>query len=372
MNVRAIPITLASALLVAACGTSSGLRVENSGRTVRVTKPAGHQPRVDSLNAVAFVSSTRGWAGGKDAIIATADGGTTWTQQYAGRAEIGSLDFTDDQHGWAVASASLLRTTDGGATWSAASEPAGLVLTGVDFVTSEQGWGIALPAGDIGAPVVGALVSTTDGGTSWSVVKSGVGNSLCVSGGTMVAGAGSRVLRSTDGGMTWIPLLDAATDRTTWMGATVQCPVGSSIWVLFDGGAAAGSQGYAVYASADAGASWRPVVVAPILAGSDPAFRGVTQLDAYSGPFAAVSATQAVFLGQCPGCDPQRVMVLRTQDGGSRWDRHVINGFVPAALAFADADHGWLAAQLGGYPGRHPAILATTDGGRTWHPVYPS
>jgi len=29
-------------------------------------------------------------------------------------------------------------------------------------------------------------------------------------------------------------------------------------------------------------------------------------------------------------------------------------------------------AQLGGYPGRHAAILATTDGGRSWHPVYPT
>jgi hypothetical protein len=124
--------------------------------------------------------------------------------------------------------------------------------------------------------------------------------------------------------------------------------------------------------SSDAGASWRPVIVAPILAGSEPAFRGVARLDAYPGPFAAVTPSEAVFLGQCPACDPQHVMVLRTEDGGTRWQRHVIGGFVPTGLAFADADHGWMTTQLGGYPGRHSAILATTDGGRTWHPVYPA
>ena len=179
-----------------------------------------------------------------------------------------------------------------------------------------------------------------------------------------------RVLRSTDAGVTWTPLFDAPSASTTWMAAFVRC-AGRSIWALFQGDAAAGSQGYAVYASSDGGASWRPVVVAPILAGSDPAFRGVAQLDAYAGPFAAVTPSEAVVLGQCPACDPQHVTILRTQDGGGSWQRHVINGFVPTGLAFADASHGWMTTQLGGYPGRHAAILATTDGGRTWHPVYP-
>ena len=31
-----------------------------------------------------------------------------------------------------------------------------------------------------------------------------------------------------------------------------------------------------------------------------------------------------------------------------------------------------MTALVGGLEGRRSAILATTDGGRTWHPVYPS
>ena len=109
---------MACGLLAAGCGTSSGLQVENGGTTTPIVKPAGPQPRVDGLDAVAFPSTSRGWAAGRGAIIATTDGGATWTQQYEGRADIRSLEFADERHGWAVASDSLLRTADGGATWS--------------------------------------------------------------------------------------------------------------------------------------------------------------------------------------------------------------------------------------------------------------
>ena len=175
----------------------------------------------------------------------------------------------------------------------------------------------------------GTLVATTDGGASWTVVKQDIADSVCLAGGDLVAGAGSTVLRSTDGGATWSTLLDAGGTTATWFTATVQCPDLQSIWVLFQGGSAAGSQGYAAYTSADAGVGWQPVVVAPMLVGSDPRFADVTPLDSYPGPFAAVSASKAVFLGECPACDPQRVTVLRTHDGGTRWERSVVNGFAP-------------------------------------------
>jgi photosystem II stability/assembly factor-like uncharacterized protein len=369
MSVRAAGLGIVCALVAAGCGASAGLRVENSGGTVPVTTRAGAQPRVHSLDAIAFPSKTHGWAAGQGAIIATSDGGRTWTQQYRGRAGIRSLDFAGERNGWAVAEASLLRTTDGGATWEQAGEPEGRLLTSVDFVSAMRGWGVATLTGVAEAPYMGGtVVRTSDGGESWSVVGPSDRNSVCATGTTLVAGAGSRVLRSTDGGSTWTPLFDAG---DTWMETNVQC-TGSSIWALFLGGGAAGSQGYAAYASGDAGATWRPAVVAPILAGSDPAFHGVARLDNYPGPFAAVTPAEAVFLGQCPACDPQHVMVLRTEDGGSHWARHVINGFAPTGLAFADASHGWMTTQLGGYPDRHAAILATTDGGQSWYPVFPA
>ena len=369
---RAPAIALAVALLATGCGASAGLQVANSGRTTPVSTPPATQPRVGRLDAVAFPSTTRGWAAGSGAIIATTDGGANWTRQYRGGADIGALDFIDTRHGWAVAAHSLLRTSDGGADWSPAAEPHGLLLTSVDFVSADQGWGIALPPSSIDEPVLGTLVRSADGGASWSVVKTAIADSVCVSGGTLVAGAGSKVLSSGDGGHSWRTLLDARGHQIRqWFTATVQCPDLRSIWVLFQGGAAAGSQAYAAYNTGDGGVGWQPVVVSPILVGSDPAFRGVTPLDAYPGPFAATSASRAVFLGQCPAC-AQHVTVLRTQDAGAGWDRHLIAGFVPTGLAFADAAHGWMTTLIGGLEGRRSAILATSDGGRSWHPVYPS
>jgi photosystem II stability/assembly factor-like uncharacterized protein len=41
-----------------------------------------------------------------------------------------------------------------------------------------------------------------------------------------------------------------------------------------------------------------------------------------------------------------------------------IEGFVPKAIAFADADHGWVA----GSTGAGALVLETADGGRTWSP----
>jgi photosystem II stability/assembly factor-like uncharacterized protein len=300
-------------------------------------------------------------------------------RQYRGGADILALDFPDARHGWAVSTRSLLRTTDGGADWSPAAEPKGLLLSSVDFTSADDGWGIASPPGSagapalVGAPASGTLVRTADGGASWSMVEPAVGDSLCVSGGTLVAGSGSRVRDSADGGRTWQTLLDAAGDQAPqWFSATVQCPDLRSIWVLFQGGTAMGSQAYAAYTSGDGGVGWQPVLVAQALAGAHRGFPGVTPLDAYSGPFAAISASHAVFLGQCPACDPQRVTVLRTQDAGAAWERHLIAGFAPTGLAFADAEHGWMTTRIGGIEATRSAILATTDGGRSWHPVYPS
>jgi photosystem II stability/assembly factor-like uncharacterized protein len=365
-------LALACVLVAGGCGTSTGLQVANSGRTTPVSSAPASQPRVGKLAAVAFPSAERGWAAGPRTIIATTDGGATWTRQYDGRADIRALWFSDDRHGWAVASGSLLRTADAGASWSAAAEPTGMVLDSVDFVSSAEGWGVAYPPGGAGEPQPGTLVRTDDGGSSWSVVAAKAADSVCVSGGELIAGAGSKVLDSTDDGQTWTTLLDATDPQAGWFTAAVQCPAPGSVWVLFEGGGAAGSQGYAAYTSSDGGVGWQPVVVSPVLVGSDPAFHGVTPLDAYPGPFDAISPTQAVFLGQCPACDPQRVTALRTADGGQQWERKTIGGFAPTGLSFADARHGWMTTVIGGQEGRRSAILATSDGGASWRPVFPS
>ncbi len=84
-------------------------------------------PTRQLLTAIDFVDDKHGWAVGHDALIlATADGGESWTVQYEDRErEAPLLDvwFEDTQHGIAVgAYGALLETIDGGQSWEDISE----------------------------------------------------------------------------------------------------------------------------------------------------------------------------------------------------------------------------------------------------------
>lgn len=77
------------------------------------------------LTAVCFPDERHGWAVGHDGVIlATADGGDTWTRQDSGEdLETVFLDvlFLDERRGFAAgAYGKLLETSDGGKTWTAA------------------------------------------------------------------------------------------------------------------------------------------------------------------------------------------------------------------------------------------------------------
>lgn len=86
-------------------------------------------PVRSALTAVSFPDATHGWAVGHDsAIVATTDGGETWTlQMFKPSFEKPFLDvlFLDAQRGFAIGAYGLFYvTTDGGATWSEADAPA--------------------------------------------------------------------------------------------------------------------------------------------------------------------------------------------------------------------------------------------------------
>ena len=343
---------VAAALLTAGCGTSSGLHVESNGTTTPIVKPAGAQPQVDNLDAVAFPSTRDGWAAGRGAIIATADGGATWTQQYTGQADIRSLDFTDDRHGWAVASASLLRTVTAAPRWSPAGEPAGLIADRRRLRRPRR-W-------------LGRRTARGQGRGA------GPGHAGRHHRRRLQLDASSRRHRRLGLPGGWRPgrrrgIHGAAVDRRRARhGAPCSTPAArrrpgsrraSSARTCSRSGCCSRAAGPPAArptprtpapTGASAGSRWWS---SPMLVGSNSRFAGVTPLDSYSGPFAAVSASKAVFLGECPACDPQRVTVLRTHDGGTHWERSVVDGFAPTGLSFADAAHGWMTAVIGGTEG---------------------
>ena len=125
-----------------------------------------------ALTAVTFADKDHGWAVGHDAaIVATSDGGKTWSlQNFQPQLEKPLLDvlFLDASHGLAVgAYGLLLQTADGGASWTEANAPS-IRADEVHFNSlTRLGNGSLFIAGESGL-----LAISSDQGKTWSKLKS--------------------------------------------------------------------------------------------------------------------------------------------------------------------------------------------------------
>ena len=136
----------------------------DGGRTWRAQRAAG----TNGLSEVAFADDRHGWAVGvHNLLLATANGGASWTPQRPRAARDGNLygvSFVDARHGWVVGSGGLVRvTSDGGRTWTAQRAGTRADLLHVQFTDRLHGW-------IVGA---GAILRTSDGGATWTQAYSG-------------------------------------------------------------------------------------------------------------------------------------------------------------------------------------------------------
>ena len=117
----------------------------------------------DHLYGVKALTKTDAVAvGNYGAIYLTANAGKSWeARDSQTKVPLFSVDFGDPQHGWAVGkSAEILATTDGGKTWTHQKSPieSTKALFRVRAVDAKTAWAV----GDWGAIAV-----TTDGGATW-------------------------------------------------------------------------------------------------------------------------------------------------------------------------------------------------------------
>lgn len=212
-------------------------------------------PTRQLLTAVFFVDDKHGWAVGHDAqILASEDGGITWTKQFEDLTrESPLLDvwFKDVNSGFAVgAYGALLETTDGGKNWENVSDrldnedqfhlnAIAAVKDSGTFIVGEQGsmfrsaddgqtWeklegpyegslfgviGTAQPATLLAYGLRGNLYRSTDFGSTWEQVELKAtrgtlefglsGATLLDDGSIVIVGNGGSVIRSTDDGETF-------------------------------------------------------------------------------------------------------------------------------------------------------------------------
>ena len=337
------------------------------------------------LTGLEFVSADQGWAVGQDTILATTDGGAHWTAQLSGKLNLTSADFVSGRDGWAVGTTSLLATTDGGAHWTALPEPCP-VIRSVHFVSPSTGFAVAggqnVGGVDPEMPVVGGVVlATSDGGRTWHAVKTPANaQTVCFSDprhGWL--GADGLLYRTSDGGADWKVLTSMAGAAGSGYPAemSVECANDGSAWALRAGPGAAMSQEPHVGFHADqAGAT-------PIFAeqyfqtpGGKPAAQSP---GSDAGPFSAIDAASAAFIDWCSACGAGTApWDIATNSGSTLAKKGNVGAITqPQAASFLSPEVGWVAGSdsvfptsAKGTPKSQERIVATADGGRTWHVQY--
>lgn len=324
---------LAALALVAAAPASAPVRAQ-----VRVT-PGPDAPV--ELFGLSFADAQHGHASGTNGtILATADGGATWTPQNApvktvaegGKENILSISFPDPLHGHAVgADGTILATDDGGATWRVQQPPAG----GIDVGGVTTGWAfrsVSFSDPNRGVIVGGAaILSTQDGGASWTPFGNPRFGSLravsLVDGqhAQVVARAGQEngipfvSIASDDGGRTWTPHaadLGPGIDNLNFNAVSFSDPLH---------GHAVGDEGRIV-ATSDGGLTWR-------LQRSN---RGIETLTGVS----FVDERRGLAVGTIDFlAGEQKAILFATDDGGTTWVSRLVPDTVRLRGGVAFADH---------------------------------
>ena len=369
-------------------GSSAASGCAGSGTTAGQGTAAAAAP----LQAIQFVGQSHGWAAGVGRILATSDGGRTWTRQYAGPAVLDQVDFTGAADGWAAGPGALLRTVNGGASWTALSEPRQnghcLSVSALHFVSPVLGYAVTASTGTASTGTAstggtgGQLLRTTDGGVAWQPVPGAPSGARAACFSTAqdgYLGAPGRIWRTTDAGASWALAFTEppespgqAAGRTATDTPELGCAAHDAAWVLFLGsGVAMMHAPYLAYATQD-GTAWHGVLEEQML---ESAIRPKLHLPAgpgsEPGPFSVISPGAAAFVGYTPpangwGAAP---LIVATDGGAvlsSAGDIPSINE--PLAAAFLSPTQGWVAGE--NLKAHTFSIEATDDAGRSWTTQY--
>ena len=305
------------------------------------------------LDSVAFGDASHGWAiGNADGtafILATTNGGLSWTQDSESNVTLNSVASSDANHAWAVGSTpnswggddlAIFATADGGANWGA-QILAGTTgeLNAVTFLDATHGWAVGKG---------GAIAATTDGGANWQLQTSGSGEDLYAvsfsdaSHGCAVGNFGT-ILATTNGGFTWSPQNSGSSAYlmgVDFVDATHGWAVGYNYGVFGGVSDIVIAEASEILVTTNGGATWSPQ-------------NWGSGAWLYDVVFS--SASHGWIVGNDQGGDGGGP-ILVTRNGGATWTRQAVAATSLYGLASSDANHAWAV-------GRDGVVMATTDGG---------
>jgi photosystem II stability/assembly factor-like uncharacterized protein len=336
------------------------LATTDGGRTWSVRYQSPDADRSNPITRLHFVDSNRGWAaiGGctegqngpcGGAVMLTSDSGRSWRMTGQTAVPLSPISPTE---AWVIDSpllgaGILWHTVDGGGSWEGVVRPGAL---GIDSLVGSQEWLVAHTA-------AGAW-SSVDGGQTWlpfnapilglgSLASRGSPQILVESPGLVMVADGPALRVSHDGGQNWTAVT-LPVDATTNNGVAVafsdsqhgMAITGNQVCVKPQPGVPQGS--VAVLTTADGGLTWKEE----------------TSLPRYT---AAISATKglAVITGSA-GCGPTQQSIAVSRDDGGHWATQTLP-FGCLSVSVARPATIWLTCQTD-----QTFLLVSLDGGQTW------
>jgi len=293
--------------------------------------PTGHQ-----LNCVKFVDSSAAYAiGNYGTVLKSTNGGQNWnTQNVHSISDLLSISVIDkDTVYLSGRDLSVFKTTDGGDTWLTVRNGSygNRNTSKVFFITSAVGYLL----GD----GMEELFKTTDAGITWTklVMELNFQGVTSLYFTTVDIGyatqGGGNVLKTTDGGVHWKTIA-----------LPISWPFNSLDFTDPQTGYMVGDLGN-ILKTEDAGESWK-------IQNQFPSSLTISNL------------VSVCFVNKEVGFAVGGKDILKTLDGGLKWEIVAQSAFDLRAVSFVDSDHGICTG--GDWLHEFSGILTTSDGGMKW------
>lgn len=391
---KILPILLLSLAVVAGCAKHAQPPPSNVPAPAQPAKADPAKTSGATNASVFFLSNQLGWVAVNlerqqqpaSVILHTSDGGQNWVQLNSpGLSVVQQLAFPDAQHGWVLATTdtagnnttcAVMATADGGQTWT--QQWTGEIQQGgrpnqMQFLDTSNGFAL----------IGNTFIATMDGGADWVKRPIAQGMSSFSFSNHLVGWAvgANSIWHTTDGGVTWhsqwtIP--DKIKSEFPGGGSVVTFVSPNAGWALIQGESAMQQTSKVVLHTDNGGSNW--TVTSAFLAPSDQA--NLPAAPHYTTTcFVPVSATTALLAASPPTDYP---VLYRTVDNGSDWGT-LSDGMTGVSglpkgtwgdLSFVNDSEGWAAVitqtpQAGSSNTvSNVAMLHTLNGGKTWNTQY--